>query len=264
VEIRWSDNLPVIWYLARLARYRNFDAGTMAFFYARRSILLVARVNSTTQSFPLSSLLLVLFLPKIITGMAFSEISTNLSEDFDRLRWPVFEDISEIRVADDSTSIEPELSPFSGYPIASVPATETPLHEIAFSSDDLNKFDSADLEAPEPLLVRRADGGVVTIGDVIEQLSHYFIAHKDVILEAKAPFLQTTHEITETGEHVVGIPAYDDTPAPPDTKVAFEGVFGGVHAGHHDVHVLLWADGEEGKSLEYFWKGRADPIRFPI
>ncbi|KAH7074588.1 hypothetical protein BKA63DRAFT_513299 [Paraphoma chrysanthemicola] len=108
-------------------------------------------------------------------GMAFSEVDTAMSEEFDRLRWSVFEDLSTIQVANESESIEPELSSFLGHPIASEPATEDPLHEIAFCSDDLQNFEAADFEAPEPLLVRRADGGIVTIGDVVEQLSRYFV-----------------------------------------------------------------------------------------
>jgi hypothetical protein len=197
-------------------------------------------------------------------GMAFSEIDTNMSEEFDRLRWSVFEDISKIQVADDSESIEPELSPFLGHPVASEPATEDPLDEIAFCSDDLQNFEGADFKAPEPLLVRRADGGIITIADVVEQLSHYFITHKDKILEAKSPSIQATHEITEGGEHVVGIPASEGVPAPADTKVVFEEFFGGISAGHYAVPVQLWAEGEEGKSLDYFWKSRADPDEFPL
>lgn len=188
------------------------------------------------------------------TGMACSEIDTTMSEEFDRLRWSVFEDISRIQVADDSESIEP----FLGDPIASEPATEDPLHEIAFCSDDLQDFEAADFETPEPLIVRRADGGIVTIGDVVEQLSLYFVTHKDKILEAKSAYLETTHEISEAGEHVVGIPAHENVPAAPDTKVVFEGFFGGISAGHCAVRVQLWAEGEEGKTLDYFWKSRAD------
>lgn len=114
------------------------------------------------------------------------------------------------------------------------------------------------------MLVRRADGGIVTIGDVVEQLSQYSVQHKDFILEHKAPFIQMTHDITEGGVHVVGIPAHDGTPAPPDIKIAFNGFFGGVSAGRYSVNVQLWADGEEGKTLEYFWKSRADPNGFPL
>jgi hypothetical protein len=146
-----------------------------------------------------------------------------------------------------------------GHSIVSEAATEIPLHEIAFSVWDLDNVELPEYDAPMPVLVRRADGGVITVGDVVQQLSHYFTELKDKILEAKSPFLQMTHEVTATGEHIVGIPAYEDLLAPPDTQVAFEEFFGGIHNGRFAVPVELWADGEEGKSLEYFWKTRVEP-----
>ncbi|PVI07268.1 hypothetical protein DM02DRAFT_357741 [Periconia macrospinosa] len=196
--------------------------------------------------------------------MAFSEINTAMSEEFNRLRRSVFEDISKIQVEDDADSTDPDLSPFSGHPIASEPATEDPLHEIAFCIDTLQMIDLPDYQAPEALVVRRADGGIVTIADVVEQLSVYIIAHKNTILEAKGPFLQTTHEITDAGEHVVGIPCYQYGTVSPNTKVAFEGFFGSIEVGRYAVPVELWAEGEESKTLEYFWKSRANPREFPL
>lgn len=50
---------------------------------------------------------------------AFSEIDTDMSDEFDRLRWSVFEDISKIQVADDSEGLGSEQSPFLGQSIAS-------------------------------------------------------------------------------------------------------------------------------------------------
>jgi hypothetical protein len=126
------------------------------------------------------------------------------------------------------------------------------------------QVDLPDYEAPRPLLVRRADGGVVTVGDVVEQLSPYLIGHKAKILEAKSPFLQMIHEITAEGEHLVGIPSHGDVVAPPDTRVAFDGFFGGIPVGRYFLHVELWADGEEGKTLKYFWKTRAEPDKHSL
>jgi hypothetical protein len=91
---------------------------------------------------------------------------------------------------------------------------------------------------------------VVTIADIVEQLSRYLISRKDKMLESKSPFLQITDEIKGGGEHVVGIPAYEDVLAPHDTKVAFEGFFGSIEAGNYALSVELWDDGEEGKALE--------------
>jgi hypothetical protein len=88
----------------------------------------------------------------------------------------------------------------------------------------------------------------------VEQLSRCIIANKDLILLAKGPSIQVTHEVTEGGEYIVGIPADDGAPALPDTRVAFVGFFGMIEAGFYALLVELWAEGEMGKTLEYFWK----------
>jgi hypothetical protein len=197
--------------------------------------------------------------------MASSEVYNDMSDEFGRLRWSIFDDVSEIRVEDDPDSIDTELLPFWDHAIASKAATEYPLYEISFSIKDADEFDSDGFEAPEPRVVRRADGGVITIADIVEQLSQYLIENKDKILEAKAAQLHSTH--WRDGKQVgdVGTPAYDyDEPPPPDTKVAFEGFFGGVESRDTVVQVELWADGQLGKSLDYFWKSRANPEEFPL
>jgi hypothetical protein len=50
---------------------------------------------------------------------------------------------------------------------------EKPLRVIAFCIQVMQEFDFYGFEALKPLLVRRSDGGVVTIADVVEQLSRY-------------------------------------------------------------------------------------------
>jgi hypothetical protein len=189
----------------------------------------------------------------------------NMSAEFARLRWSVFDDVSEIRVEDDPDNINTELLPFWDHAIASKAATEYPLREISFSIDDADEFDSDDFEAPEPRVVRRQDGGVVTIADVVEQLSEYLIENKDKILEAKAADLHWTQWVD--GEQVddVRTPTYDDDESlSSDMKVAFGGFFGGVQSWDTVVPVELWADGQDGKSLEYFWKSRTNPEGFPV
>lgn len=117
---------------------------------------------------------------------------------------------------------------------------------------------------PKALLVRRADGVIITIGDVVEQLSRYIIANKDLTLLAKGPSIQVTHGITAGGEHAIGLPADDGAPAPPDTKVAFIGFSGMIEAGFYALPVESWAEGEMGKTLQYFWKSQVDSRQFPI
>jgi hypothetical protein len=203
-----------------------------------------------------------------MADMAVSGNRTAMSEEFNRLRWSVFEDITKIQVANDPDGITPHLLPFLGHPIASEAASQDPLYEITFCIDALEEWEAPEYEEndiviPEPLVVRRADGGIVTISDVIEQLSRYIITHKDIILEAKSSCLHwTTHETTEGGEHIDNIPAYEDVLASADTKVAFDGFFGSIEAGRYALPVVLWAEGEEGMTLEYYWKSLNDPDQF--
>jgi hypothetical protein len=63
-----------------------------------------------------------------------------LNEAFERLRWSVFENVSNILVLDGPKTQKPGLSPFDGHAIASRPASDIPLIKIAFSIDELNEF----------------------------------------------------------------------------------------------------------------------------
>lgn len=179
-----------------------------------------------------------------------SSVETSMSEAFDRLRWSVFEEVSKILVADDTERPNPELSPFVSHPIATEAASEIPLHEIAFSIEILDDYEAAEYVRPDPLVVRKADGGIVTVADVVEQLSAHFIAHKDEILEAKEPFLHTTVHSTdgELSMSISPLPVDQDIPA--DTQVFFDGFFGGIEPGRSALPVQLWAEGEGGESIE--------------
>jgi hypothetical protein len=68
-----------------------------------------------------------------------------------------------------------------------------------------------------------------------------------------------THEVTDGGEHVIGIPADDGAPAPPDTKVDFVGFSGMIEAGFY----ALPAESEMGKILEFFGRVRSTLANFP-
>jgi hypothetical protein len=119
--------------------------------------------------------------------MEFGAVNTAMNPAFRRLRWSVFEDVSNIRVVEDLDSPQPELFPFLDHHIAGEPATKIPLREIPIDIDALMAWETSDYERPESLTVHRADGGAVTVGDVVEQLSGYIIANKDDLLEATAP-----------------------------------------------------------------------------
>ncbi|KAF2274489.1 uncharacterized protein EI97DRAFT_381433 [Westerdykella ornata] len=160
-----------------------------------------------------------------------------MSEAFHSLRWPVFEDISNIRVASDPDSAEPELLPFEGHPIAAEAATKIPLKEIAFSLEVLDNYEAAEFEAPDRVFVRGADGGIVTVADVVKQLSAYFIAHKEAILEAKFPFLDFDKDNLS------------------NTRVFFDGFTFIIEPGMYSLPVELWAEGENGESANHWRHG---------
>lgn len=180
------------------------------------------------------------------------------SDAFQRLRWPIFEDISSIQVMDDPTSPNPNLSPFVGHAIASEAASDMPLTSISFSIDDLDNHHDPDYSSPQNVLVKRADGGILTILDVVEQLRAYFLTHKEAILEVKSEFMHmfgTT--IPESGVDgnaysSVGIGGDDGGVKylTADTRVFFDGFFGVMEPGDPWLAVLLWVEGEEGCSVE--------------
>jgi hypothetical protein len=128
----------------------------------------------------------------IDSDMGFSEMDTSMSEEFNRLRWSIFEDISQIQITNDPDSLTPNLSPFRGHPIASEAATQDPLRLIALvietiEEQETRSWKESTIITPKPPLVRRADGAIITIRDVVGQLSRYIIANKDLIVLAKGP-----------------------------------------------------------------------------
>ncbi|KAF1839656.1 hypothetical protein BDW02DRAFT_486452 [Decorospora gaudefroyi] len=161
-----------------------------------------------------------------------------MSDAFERLRWSIFEDVSSIRVVDNLQSPTPNLSPFVGHAIATESASQVPLTKIAFASDDLMQYLD---HPPEALMVSRADGGIVTVADVVEQLSAYFLDHKEEILMAMESLLEaiTTPEIS------------------PNTRVFFDGFFGSIEPSGHPLPVCLWIEGQDGQSAEEHWAERA-------
>jgi hypothetical protein len=85
--------------------------------------------------------------------------------------------------------------------------------------------------------VRRKDGGVFTIGDVVKQRSPYFLANQSDILKAKAPFLNTSLE-----------------DLPEKTRIFFDGVFGIITPHKLHLGIELWIEGEDGESVEQHFK----------
>jgi hypothetical protein len=94
-----------------------------------------------------------------------------------------------------------------------------------------------DYKGPDSVVVRGRDGNIVTIGDVVEQLSPYFKAHNREIMTFKAPFLNVS-----LGDVSI------------DTKIFFHQFFGIITPGLSALAVELWAEGEEGESIDEHFK----------
>jgi len=182
-----------------------------------------------------------------------------LNEAFERLRWSVFEDITNILVLDDPKT---DLSPFDGHAIASEPASEIPLTKIAFSVDELNQFAALETgfsddefdepgfeenrryQRPEPLLVTRTDGATVTVADVVQQLSVYFLIHKEDILKAKAYTNGDSSDHGADDDQAATNTLGKDRGTSPGTRVFFDEFFGIIEPTMNSVPVLLWAEEE--------------------
>ncbi|KAI4604746.1 hypothetical protein J4E83_010987 [Alternaria metachromatica] len=188
-----------------------------------------------------------------------------LNEAFERLRWSVFEDITNILVLDDPKTA---LSPFDGHAIASKPASEIPLTKIAFSIDELNQFAALETgfsddefdepgfeenrryQRPQPLLVTREDGGTVTVADVVQQLSGYFLTHKEDILKAKVYMSGNTSDYGADDKQAATATLGEDRGVSPGTRILFEGFFGIIEPTMESLAVLLWTEGDGSFSLD--------------
>jgi hypothetical protein len=174
-----------------------------------------------------------------------------LNDAFERLRWSVFEDVSNILVLDEPKTQKPGLSPFKGHVIAAELASKIPLTEIAFCIDDLDANELPDYKRPKPLLVSRAGGGTVTVADVVEQLSAYILTHKEDILMVKEACLEESAGDYGAGDGQGATATLGEgqgTPA--NIRVFFEGFFGIIEPTMESLPVVLWAEGEAPSSLD--------------
>jgi len=179
-----------------------------------------------------------------------------LNDAFERLRWSIFEDVSKILVLDEPETRNPGLSPFEGHTIAAESASEIPLTEIAFSIDELNQFHAngiSGFQRPKPVVVSRADGGTVTVADVVQQLSVYFLSYKEDILRAKEAYLEESTSDYGTDDEQVGTATICEghgAHQPANRRVFFDGFFGIIEPTMEALPVLLWAKGEGSSSLD--------------
>jgi hypothetical protein len=193
--------------------------------------------------------------------MEFGAVENAMNPAFYRLRWSVFEDVSNIRVVDDMDSPQPELLPFEGHPIAKQLPFKLPLQEIPILIRPLLEWEHPTYKRPKALRVRRADGAAVTIADVVEQLSGYLIKYKRDIHEATHLSLSWKTETAEDGTSVTGLSHAHEDPLTgayeysTETRAFFDDL-GDIEVGDAFAYVDLWIEGQYGESIENFWKER--------
>jgi hypothetical protein len=105
------------------------------------------------------------------------------------------------------------------------------------------------------LFVRRADNGIGTIRDVVEQLSPYFLAHKEDILMIEDYTLRSI--INTVGADGKEYPSTtptlgDGDDIPYEQRVFLNAFSGDVFHSMRSVGVELYAEGESGISLEQY------------
>jgi hypothetical protein len=177
--------------------------------------------------------------------------SLNMPHDVfnDRLRWSIFEDVSTILVLDDPRSQNPYFSPFVGHAIAAEPASQIPLTKIAITNWYIDDYCLYDYEPPDPLLVSRADGGTVTVADVVEQLSVYFASHREdifMVLELYSGKKPCRFVVDGKVEYDPTLAGGEEISA--DTKVFFDG-FVGIVQPDSELPVQLCAEEDLPKRL---------------
>jgi hypothetical protein len=92
--------------------------------------------------------------------------------------------------------------------------------------------------------VRRSDGDVLLVADVVEQSHAYFQEQKDWILEALTPLYDV-----QQGLEI-------DTPIPQGKTVWFEGFEATEVRGDGTVSVAVWLEGVDEFGVEEFWQNR--------
>jgi hypothetical protein len=173
---------------------------------------------------------------------------------FTRLRWAIFEDPSTILVADDASILAPELTPFTRHhPVALEAASQPPVKEIYFTMQVYGEYEGwdeeplEDVERPatawDEVAVRREDGEALLVGDVVEQLHHYFQKQKARIIEALTPLYNV--------QQGLGI----DTPIPEGARVFFYGFESEITSGG-TVGIAVWLEGLDEFNVEQFWQNR--------
>jgi hypothetical protein len=118
---------------------------------------------------------------------------------------------------------------------------------------ELDAYYGPNYESPEPVFVSKADGDIMAVEDVVEQLSAYFKTHRDGILMVKEGFsgkrpCRFVLDGKVEYDTIATLGECENMSA--DTKVSFEGFLGIVEPTMESLPVRLWAEGQDPSTLD--------------
>lgn len=188
-----------------------------------------------------------------------------------RLKWNLFGDISDIRVLslDENATESDYETPFLSHHIASEPIAVRPLQSLQVKLDDLEARDMFDYDdwdlkyrAPKPLVIPglNEDGSVLTMKDFVCQLQPYLFAHKEEMLEAKAPgvLMSRPPPPRDLGDGRIAhdvVPGTAKLTLPEDTVFWYRPIFAAeVREGVGHLYITTLVNGCIGfEDLDDFW-----------
>lgn len=156
----------------------------------------------------------------------------------------------------------PTIEPLAGHPIEEENVTEPPVSRIAVTImvlEDKNANDEDEEEfrywPPPPLVIEKDDRSAIKVRDFVTEVHAYLNANKEAIIEAKGELLG---EEVDLGD---GWKAAEVGPELDEDEILEKScyIFDGVQEDHYNpelfyVCVDIWADGEDGQTVEEHWQ----------
>jgi hypothetical protein len=179
------------------------------------------------------------------------------------LRWDIFDDVNQIKVATETSGRKPSLSPFFSHPLASESIADPPVSRLEVRIQSLvekHRYDKASqwrYTPPDPLIIEPTHSNYVTFYDFVTQVHWYMNAHKQEIITVKA---ELYGGLPDSGDDwqptVINAPSKFGGKMPANTRFFFDNVDDVSAGGKIVLDVEIFAVGEDGRSAEEFWNDR--------
>lgn len=175
-----------------------------------------------------------------------------------RLRWNILGSLDDVKIATgphDQTA----LVPLFGCPLAEESLGQPPISLIdkVWMTDCMSKrdFDYAEEEyrynPPAPLTITNQDGSPITLGQFVTRVHVYLNENMEELKKVKGELYgrEVTREDGSTGRDIIDGQPY----LPPDIAFFFKRVDAGSVGEEVWISVSVWAEGEMGRSNDWFW-----------